>query len=317
MHPAFSIIFFTTAAGAGYGLLALAGLLAPFGTLPDSRWFEGVVVVLGLGLASAGLLSSTLHLGHPERAWRAISQWRSSWLAREGVASLLTYVPALAFGLAWVIAGTGVAAGVSGWLLAIGAVVTVACTAMIYASLKPVHAWHNRWVLPNYLALAAMTGAVLLNTLLHLWNAAVPGFDAVTAVLIAVAVLLKEGYWAFVRDRPAPSTPESATGLGRLGRVGFLDAPHTEKNYLLKEMGFAIGRKHSARLRSIARVTGFGLPLAFTVAALLLPVGARGVAMVAAVAAALSAAVGIVVERWLFFAEARHSVQLYYGTERV
>ncbi|MGE5505944.1 MAG: dimethyl sulfoxide reductase anchor subunit family protein [Actinomycetota bacterium] len=314
MHPAFSIIFFTTAAGAGYGLLALAGLLAPFGALPDSRWFAVVVVVLGLGLASAGLLSSTLHLGHPERAWRAISQWRSSWLAREGVAALLTYLPALAFAIAWVLLGdTGVAAGVSGWVLAVGAVVTVGCTAMIYASLKPVHQWHNRWVLPNYLALAAMTGAVLLNALLHLWGAAVPGFDVATAVLIGVALVLKEAYWAFVAEQPSPSTPESATGLGRLGRVGFLDAPHTEENYLLKEMGFHIGRKHSARLRTIARVLGFGVPLAATVAALLLPVGSA----VAAVVAAASVALGIVLERWLFFAEARHSVQLYYGAERV
>ena len=85
MHPALSIIFFTTTSGVGYGLLAWIGLLAPIGALPLTRQFGAVSLLLALGCITAGLLSSTLHLGHPERAWRAISQWRSSWLSREGV----------------------------------------------------------------------------------------------------------------------------------------------------------------------------------------------------------------------------------------
>src|SRR6266702_1302037 len=77
--------FFTTSSGVGYGLLAWIGLLAPIGALPLTRQFGAVSLLLALGCITAGLLSSTLHLGHPERAWRAISQWRSSWLSREGV----------------------------------------------------------------------------------------------------------------------------------------------------------------------------------------------------------------------------------------
>lgn len=99
MHPAFSIIFFTTAAGAGYGLLMALGLLAPLGLVPQKWGFGAVSLAIGFGLVIAGLLSSTLHLSHPERAWRAFSQWRSSWLSREGVASVITFIPAAVFAI--------------------------------------------------------------------------------------------------------------------------------------------------------------------------------------------------------------------------
>ena len=91
MHPALSVILFTTASGAGYGLLFLIGLLTGTAFLPESRWFVGVAFGLSLGAISFGLLASTFHLGRPERAWRALSQWRSSWLSREGIASLIVY----------------------------------------------------------------------------------------------------------------------------------------------------------------------------------------------------------------------------------
>jgi sulfite dehydrogenase (quinone) subunit SoeC len=261
-----------------------------------------------------GLLASVLHLGHPERAWRAVSQWRSSWLAREGVASLLTFIPTGLFAIAWALLGrTGPVTWVGGIATAVGAAITVYCTAMIYRSLKPIHQWHNVWVVPNYLALAAMTGAVLLNALLHLWGAALPAVDAVTLALIGIAVVLKEGYWWFVREDHAPSTPETATGLGRIGEVRFLEAPHTEANYLLKEMGFQIGRKHSTRLRAISRGFGFAVPLVATLLAVFVPM----LAVPATLAAVAGVAIGIIVERWLFFAEARHAVQLYYGAKTV
>src|SRR6188508_911218 len=94
MHPAFSVIFFTTASGAGFGLLAWVGLLALGGGLPQ-RGVTLVLLALGAVLAVSGLLSSLLHLGQPLRAWRAFSQWRSSWLSREGVLSVATFLPLL------------------------------------------------------------------------------------------------------------------------------------------------------------------------------------------------------------------------------
>src|SRR6266487_6970719 len=108
VHPALSVIVFTTASGIGYGLLAWVGLLAPIGALPLERRFGAVSLALAIGFITAGLLSSTIHLGHPERAWRAFSQWRSSWLSREGLAALATYVPALAFAVLWLLEATGI-----------------------------------------------------------------------------------------------------------------------------------------------------------------------------------------------------------------
>ena len=101
MHPAFSVIFFTSASGAGYGLLTLLGLFATLDWLPLNAPFNLSVITLALVLITAGLLSSTAHLGHPERAWRALSQWRSSWLSREGVFAIITYIPASIFLVGW------------------------------------------------------------------------------------------------------------------------------------------------------------------------------------------------------------------------
>ncbi|MCX7042215.1 MAG: dimethyl sulfoxide reductase anchor subunit, partial [Gammaproteobacteria bacterium] len=93
MHPSFSVIFFTTFSGAGYGLWFWLGLMATLGQ-PIERTPTLISLALGFVLVTAGLLSSTLHLGKPLRAWRAFSQWRSSWLSREGVAAVLCYLPA-------------------------------------------------------------------------------------------------------------------------------------------------------------------------------------------------------------------------------
>src|SRR5215472_8323952 len=142
MHPAISVIVFTTLSGEGYGLLAWLGVWAIVGSLPANRGLAAVSLVLSLGAITIGLLSSTVHLGHPERAWRAFSQWRSSWLSREGVASVATYAPALLFALGWLAIGStsGIWA-LFGAITAVGAVVTVVCTAYIYRSLKPIHRW--------------------------------------------------------------------------------------------------------------------------------------------------------------------------------
>src|SRR5688572_11830369 len=145
MHPAFSVIFFTTLSGAGYGLMLWSAVSALLGWgRPSSQL---IAIVLGLLLATVGLLSSMAHLGKPGRAWRAFSQWRTSWLSREGVLALLTCVPAVALGV--VLLGQSVAAHpvapaphvvltrtIASIALIACTLATVYCTAMIYASLK-------------------------------------------------------------------------------------------------------------------------------------------------------------------------------------
>ena len=101
MHPAKSVIFFTTATGAGYGLFVWLAVMSVMGILPTDTVFSFTTLAIGFGLIVSGLLSSTLHLGRPERAWRALSQWRSSWLSREGVMAILTFIPLGLFAILW------------------------------------------------------------------------------------------------------------------------------------------------------------------------------------------------------------------------
>jgi sulfite dehydrogenase (quinone) subunit SoeC len=314
MHPALSVIVFTTASGAGYGFLAWLGVWAVAGWLPAHRGFAAVSLALSLGAITVGLLSSTFHLGHPERAWRAFSQWRSSWLSREGVAAVATYAPALLFAFGWLIVGStsGVWAAFGG-LAALGAVITVGCTALIYQSLKPVQRWNNGWVLPNYLALAAMTGVLWLNAAMSAFGMSDAYLNLAAFLCIPLAGILKVRYWRFIDRMASQSDAGTATGLGALGSVRLLEAPHTSENYLTKEMGFQIARKHAAKLRMITLVAAFFLPQILTLAGILAPVA---LVPFCAIAAAVIATLGVLIERWLFFAEAKHTVMLYYGAAR-
>jgi sulfite dehydrogenase (quinone) subunit SoeC len=311
VHPAYSVIVFTTLSGAGYGLLAWLGIYATLGTLPADRRFGAAALALALGFITAGLLSSMLHLGHPERAWRALSQWRSSWLSREGVAAAATYVPALLFALGWLILGkTSGFWALLALLTTISALITVICTALIYQSLKPIPHWNNGWVLPNYVALAGMTGALWFDSVAQLFGLARFKAPMLGIITIAIALALKLSYWRFIDRIKSDSTAESATGLGHLGTVRLFEAPHTSDNYLMKEMGFHIGRKHATKLRWIALLLGFAIPFILSLIVLSTP---GWIAATAAILAAVLAMLGVLVERWLFFAEAKHTVTLYYG----
>lgn len=312
MHPAYSVILFTTASGAGYGLLILLacggalGLVAPDLTLG----------LMGFGIAfsliTMGLLSSTFHLGRPERAWRAFSQWRSSWLSREGIAAVATYVPAGLGALGWVLLGR--ANGLYAWLLttaALLALVTVVCTGQIYASLRTVRQWNQPLTTPVYVGLGLATGAVLLQPLLIVAGQGATGMAWLSFVLLLAATLLKLAYWRNVDNSDPRYTIEAATGLGHLGKVRPLDPPHSQPNYIMREMGYAVARKHAQRLRAQATVLLFVIPMGLSLVTL-----SPHLALPAALAAVVSAAAGVFVERWLFFAEAEHVSMLYYGRDK-
>jgi len=272
--------------------------------LPAERWFGIAVLGLALGLVTLGLAASTYHLGHPERAWRALSQWRSSWLSREGVAALATYAAAAPFAIGWAVwQATGDAWAVSALATAAGAAVTVACTGMIYASLKTVHQWHTPWVPALFMAFALASGAIWLAVPVRLFAIDAGWTEWLAAASLLAAWGLQAGYWRAMRRAVPATTAESATGLGHLGKVHALEAPHTEKNYLLREMGYRIARKHARRLRGLAVFFGLACPL------VLLATGTAA----GTLAAAVTAGLGTVIARWLFFAEAKHTVALYYG----
>lgn len=309
MNPAPSVLLLTTLTGFGYGFLAWLGLFCAAGALPPSRWFGPLAIVIALTIASAGLLASTLHLGRPERAWRAFSQWRSSWLSREGIAALLTYPPALAFATSWYLRGPhATITQILGLIAALSGLTTIYCTAMIYASLRPIRQWHNKHTAPDYLILALFSGSILLAALLSVWSH--PTTPAVTAALIAslIAALAKIAYWRFIDAQSPLTTLAAATGLTALGTVRPLDQPHFTENYILREMGYQIARKHTTKLRKIAIFIAFALPSAFILAGTL-----SGVTIITAPLAILCAAAGLLIERWLFFAEATHVSTIYYG----
>ncbi|MCY4429433.1 MAG: dimethyl sulfoxide reductase anchor subunit [Rhodospirillales bacterium] len=313
MHPAYSVIFFTTASGMGYGLLILLGMLAQAEMLPANRLLGLVSLGIALIAVTFGLLSSMRHLGHPERVLHAYTQWRSSWLSREGVLATMTYVPAGLFAAGWV--GFGDVGGIwrfCGFAAAVLAGFTVYSTGMIYATLRPIHAWCNRWVVPTYLSLAVFTGALWLNAILLLFGHATAVAPLVVLLTLLAALYIKWRYWRFIGSTRAASTPETATGLGSIGNVRLLDPPPTQTTYVTREMGYRIARKHAATLRRHGYLLLFALPFVLTVAAV---TTVSWMAACAAAAAALSGSVGVVVERWLFFAEAKHVVTLYHGAK--
>lgn len=313
MHPAYSVILFTTLSGNGYGLLFLLSVLGASGGLAADRWLGFAGFAIAFALITAGLLSSMLHLGHPERAWRAVSRWRSSWLSREGVMALLTYVPAGLFAIGWVFfEEAGGLWGVCGIAAALGAVLTVYCTAMIYASLTTIRQWYNEWVVPVYLVLALAGGALWLHVLALAFGVARPGFGWLALAALGAGLAAKAGYWRSIDRARRSLTPGDATGLGRYGTVRQWEAPHTQTNYLMREMGYQVARRHARILRWFAAAMGFVVPALLTAAAMAVG-GAWGAAV--AVVAVLTGFAGILVERWLFFAEAQHAVTLYYGAQ--
>ncbi len=288
MHPAPSVIVFTSLSGLGFGLLFWLGIGLP----PVTGWVALAFFLLAYLLAVGGLLASTFHLGHPERAILAFSQWRSSWLSREGVASVAALIVMAAHGAGLVFWGENWRlVGGLGAALSLG---TVFCTAMIYAQLATVPRWKS-WLTPAlFLGLSLAGGALLAGQI----RAAI--------VLLLLAAALQIAWW--VRgDRAlgqSGTTLASATGLGRKGAVRAFEPPHTGTNYLLREFVHVVGRKHALKLRAIALLLGFVVPILL----LLAPFSHALAAL-----AALSHLAGIAASRWLFFAEAEHVVGLYYG----
>ena len=306
MHPALSIIAFTTASGLGYGLAVALGL----GLLDPMATATRVAHVLSLGLIAAGLMASTLHLGNPQRAWRAFSQWRSSWLSREGVMAVVTFLPLAASAWLSLFAGSYVPAlGLAGAALSL---VTVYCTAMIYASLKSVQAWHTP-LTPLCYMLFSLSGGFTLATLFAAAGGGAVMLPAILALAFLTAAWTAKLAWRNRMNRLRPiSTPETATGLGFIGKVRLFERPHINDNYLTREMGFKVARKHAAKLAMLSLGLGGLLP-ALLLIGLLLAGSTPTISAIVALLAVLSHATGILVERWLFFAEARHAVMNYYG----
>lgn len=323
MRPALSILVFTVFSGAGLGLLSLTALVELVaragGTMPPSPERFTVAWAAGWLLVTAGLGASVLHLARPANARFALSRWRTSWLSREGITAsvLLVLVPVHASGLD---RGSG---GIVDAVLALAVVAlawtVLVCTGMIYASLKPIRQWHTRWTPAAYVALGHWSGALIL---LALWrdSAALPAHAATLAAAVGIAALVaKAGYWAHSASGAGLRTMEQAIGVPHGVRPGtlpgrppvtamaarLLDAGHGGATFLTHEFVFVPKPSLRVTLRLVAWAAVFVVPLAWLALAGDLAGGAWAMAILCMI--------GLLAERWLFFAEARHTVRLFHG----
>lgn len=288
MHPAPSVIFFSVFSGLGFGLLVWLGVGVPAVTGWTAFAFFAIAYVLAVG----GLISSTFHLGHPERAMKAFKQWRSSWLSREGICAVIALIVMAIYGAGLVFLGQKWS--LLGFIGAIFSLGTVFTTSMIYAQLKTVPRWNMPLTPVNFLSLSLAGGALLA------------GQVSAALLLILIAGVVQAITWLLGDKRLGESGTDltTATQLGNIGEVRAFEPPHTGTNYLLREFVHVIGRKHSTKLRIIA----LGLMSVLPIVLLLLPFN-----HIIALIAVLAHVAGVLVARWLFFAEAEHVVGLYYG----
>ena len=306
MHPALSILFFTTLAGAAQGLLVALALAQIAGVAMDSS-FLLQAIALGLVLLVAGLASSFLHLGHKMRAWRAVLMWRTSWMSRE-VIVLPAYI-ALAT-LWWLSLYTGAAGALAHalpWLVVLGALLLWYCTAMIYACLRFIQEWAHWSTVANFILIGLASGSALACAL-----AASAGEGALLAALApwtALATLLAAlARWHSLRRNAAlrpVSTLQSATGI-------------PARKLVQKSMGMSAGAFNTREFfHGASQLALRNVRWAFVLGLFVLPLALQLCALTSAATwpwawAALLQAPSLIAERWVFFAQAKHPQNLYY-----
>ena len=322
MKPAFSVIFLTTLIGAGQGLfLALytGQLYAFFDLLPaqDSRSFSAVGSAIALAFLGAGLLASFFHLGHPERAWRAASQWRTSWLSREVIVLPAFMGMVFLYGMAhWFGWNTPLfelpGAHAVGPTLILGALGTLLCfalfvsTAMIYASLRFLQEWHTPLTVINYTLLGGASGFVLAGAFSSIAAPRLSGFYAGWAMILTLLAFIGRATSLLRNARLKPkSSMRTAIGI-------------QHPRIVQKSQG-AMGGSFNTREFFHGKSPAFmrAIKPAFLVLVFFVPLALLAGAMSAPpllLLAFILQYIGLLAERWFFFAEANHPQNLYYQT---
>ena len=296
MRPAFSVIFLTTLIGAGQGLflaLYVCELLSPQSCSTEFLIGGSMIVLL---LSSLGLIASFFHLGHPERAWRTATMWRTSWLSREVIALPVFMAAVFAYGIAhW---------AQLGYTLAIGTVAAAAslalfiCTGMIYAAIKVLKEWSHPLTLINFTLLGCASGAMLA--------AAYAGFtapDLVTPLSRAAAVLtllaLATRGASLIRNASLHPGTTLQTAIG-------VRHPH-----IVQKSQGAMGGSFNTREFFHGQSAAFmrNIVPAFLVTVFFIPLA---LVMFLPLLAFIVQYCGLLAERWYFFAEAKHPQNLYY-----
>jgi DMSO reductase anchor subunit len=306
MKPALSVILLTTLIGAGQGLfvaLFAAQLALPTDTPMLSAWlWQGTV--LALLLCGLGLLASFFHLGRPERAWRAATMWRTSWLSREVIVLPLFMLALFAYGVAQFL-GAGYSLPL-GWLAVLLCLALFVCTAMVYASIRFLQEWASPLTFVNYLLLGCASGFSLATLLAACSMPELARPYAVAAVLLTLAGLLSRSASLVRNARLVPkSTLQSAIGIKHPRIVqkaqGFMGGSFNTREFF-----------HGKSLSWVRGVKWFFLLFAFALPLLCLALGLVTGTTVPLLLAFGLQYIGLLAERWFFFAQARHPQNLYY-----
>ena len=289
MHPAPSIILFTVLSGFGFGLISIIGLLQFLSVI---SMFDLIIYsIIGVIFATVGLVSSFFHLANKKNAIKSLSQWQTSWLSREAIASIFCLL--VVFGnIIWAVSQNNYLSEV-GVALSFLSLFTIFTTSMIYAQLKTVPSWNNA-LTPAIFVCAALTGGAILLT------------DYASLVLLLVFGTLQISFW-YIADRGFQDKETSvgtALGYNKNEEIRPFDVAHTNRNYLLNEMVYKVARKHSVKIRYISFFMAFVFPMSLI---LIFPNNFS-----VSVSAITIHLIGIYFSRWLFFAEAKHSVSFYY-----
>lgn len=321
MHPAFSVIFLTTLIGAGQGLfLALVTVqsYALFDLLPqESRAFYATGSAIALALLVGGLIASFFHLGRPERAWRSATQWRTSWLSREvivlpafmgvvflyGISHYFQVQPVLAILPGNIVVDLSLALGVLGAALAFALFV---CTGMIYACLRFLSEWHSPLTVVNYTVLGMASGFTLATAFAAVMAPDLVGFFAAWAVAITLFGFVSRLASLIRNQRLKPkSTLQTAIGI-KHPRItqkaqGFMGSSFNTREFF-----------HGKSATFLRVIKWFFLFATFAVPVLLLLAVLGGGGAYLLLPAFLIQYVGLLAERWFFFAQANHPQNLYY-----
>ncbi len=311
MHPALAVIFLTLFSGGGFGIMALTAIVNDFQIDGGLNPLQTVVaVILSLVFVSIGMLSSTAHLANPKNAWRAFTRWRTSWLAREGVFAVL-YYPFAALYLGWVFftGGTHDTAGLILLNLAgVAGLVTIFCQGMIYAVLRTIRQWNTALVPANFYAMGLAIGATVLAAERIIMSAPADTLVGIALALLAASAVMKGIYYFWIA-RPGGPTIRTAIGFNR-STVRILEQGHTFGTFLTEEFGHTLPKAKARSIKVMMFVCAFVIPIAALMISL-----ATGESAFAWIAV-LSVIFGIGVERWLFFVEAQHVVNLYHGRQQ-
>lgn len=321
MHPAFSVILLTTLIGAGQGLfLALytGQLYALANLLPaQSGHFYAIGSLVSLVLLMAGLVASFFHLGRPERAWRAAAKWRTSWLSREVLVMPVMMSLVLAYGLAHYFGMTEPLFMVADTLpidatLLVGLLGTVAAfalfvaTAMIYASVRFLQEWHTPLTVANFTLFGIASGFMLAAAYSAWLGNELVAFFGTWAVIATLLGLLSRSA-SLVRNSRIKRKSNLQTAIGvRHTSMAQTGQGATGGSFNTREFFHGTSARTLRRVRILFLMLVFAIPVALI--AFAYGIGSPSLPL----AAFLVQYLGLLAERWYFFAEAKHPQNLYY-----